>query len=257
MSNINWNQGNLITLHQGDTATCAGNLNNGQLYGLFFYNSAGNDTSTPVVVVGAQSQDPVIVNVPGTTGNQGLAAICFVDGSRTNTVSISITQGTPGAQIQAFICSVKMPLDTNGISNESLPLDGQLHAFNKFTRYYSVPASHWYSAQIQSDINQFISVQFEEYKAKVYIVNATQETVDGTIDFIQYLGGENTKRLVSTEVSSKQSIAFTLQGNGRQTVWMNADSVQNSQRATISVQSLSALYKTHKISESELIEDFV
>ncbi|MGH7486708.1 MAG: hypothetical protein ACREMY_14075, partial [bacterium] len=75
---INWNQGQLITLGQGDTASCVGGLNKGQLYSLSFYNSAGNDASTTVQVVWSNSQPPVPVSVPGTTGNQGLAALCFV-----------------------------------------------------------------------------------------------------------------------------------------------------------------------------------
>ncbi|CAL2079265.1 hypothetical protein [Tenacibaculum sp. 190524A02b] len=255
MSKINWNQGGLITLNQGDTATCTGNLNNGQLYGLFFYNAAGNDATTTVIVTGAQSQEPVLVKVPGTTQNEGLAALCFVDGSKTNTVSIAITQGNPGANIQAFICSVKMPLDTNGINNENLPLDGQLHPFNKFTRFYSVPASHWYAGQIQSDINQFISVQFEEQRAKVFIVNATQSALQGNPDFISYLG-EGTKDLVEVKPSATQEVSFTLQGNGRQLVWMNADSTQNSKDATISVQSLSNVYEASRLSENNLIEEY-
>ncbi|WP_052595944.1 hypothetical protein [Aureispira sp. CCB-QB1] len=233
---IEWNNGQLITLGQGDTAICKGNLNNGQLYCLFFYNSAGNDASTIVNVVWSNSEPPIQVNVPGTTQQQGLASLCFVDGSQTNTVSASVTHGNQGAKIQAFICSVKMPMGNSGINNQQLPLDGNQHDFNKFTRYYAVPASHWYSGQIQSDINQFICVQFKEYQAVVYIVN---QLVDPST-VIKYAG--NSKDLVTVQSSTTQSISFNFQGNaGQQYVWMNADSVQNSGDASIVVQSLSGL----------------
>ena len=112
MSTINWNNGRLIELEEGVTATSNGSLNNGQLYCLFFYNAAGNDANTTVNVVWSNSQPPIQLTVPGTTMNQGLAALCFVDGSETNTVSASVTNGNKGAKIQAFIGSVKMPLDT-------------------------------------------------------------------------------------------------------------------------------------------------
>lgn len=127
-------------------------------------------------------------------------------------------------------------MGNSGINNQQLPLDGNQHDFNKFTRYYAVPASHWYSGQIQSDINQFICVQFKEYQAVVYIVN---QLVDPST-VIKYAG--NSKDLVTVQSSTTQSISFNFQGNaGQQYVWMNADSVQNSGDASIVVQSLSGL----------------
>jgi hypothetical protein len=235
MSAINWNDGRLITLAQGDTATAQGALNPGQLYALFFYNAAGNDADTTVTVVWSNSQPPVQVTVPGTTGNQGLAALCFVDGNQTSTVSAAVTNGQPGANVQAFIGSVKMPTNTQGISNQQLPLDGQPHAFTKFTRYFAVPASHWYSGQITSNINQFISVQFQEHTAQVIVVNKLVDP--GNV--IAFAGDSQT--LVTVSTSTTQSFSWLFQGNGRQIVWINADSVQNSQAATLSVQSLSGL----------------
>lgn len=237
MSMINWNQGQLITLGQGDTASCIGGLNAGQLYALFFYNAAGNDASTTVQVVWSNSQPPVAVTVPGTTANQGLAALCFVDGDQTNTVSVAVTNAQPGAQVQAFIGSVKMPLDTAGINNLPLPLDGTPVSFEKFTRYYAVPASHWYAGQIQSNINQFISVQFSEQRAVVNIVNSL---VDPS-NVIRYAG--DSKQYVTLNTVSGQTLSWNLQGNGQQLVWINADSVQNSQSATIAVQSLASAFE--------------
>lgn len=236
MASINWNDGQLVTLGQGDTASCIGGLNNGQLYCLFFYNAAGNDANTTVSVVWSNSQPPLMLTVPGTTGNQGLAALCFVDGNQTNTVSAAVTQGNTGAKVQAFICSVKLPMNSPGITNKSLPIDGQLHSFDKFTRYYTVLESHWYSGQIQSDINQFICVEFHEHSATVYIVNKMSDPGNTIV----YAGDSAT--LVDIQVSTTQTIPFSTQGNGGQIVFMNADSAQNSGDASISLQSLSALY---------------
>ncbi len=183
-NSINWNNGQLITLAQGDTAVCTGGLNQGQLYCIFFYNSASADADTTVSVTWSNSQPPVSVLVPGTTGKQGLASLCFVNGDDTNTVSAAVTQSQTGAQIQAFIGSVKMPIDVSGISNTVLPLDGKPHPFTKFTRFYAVPESHWYSGQIQSDIDQFISVQLTEQSALVNIVNPLQNP----LKLINYTG---------------------------------------------------------------------
>jgi hypothetical protein len=249
MASINWNGGQLITIKQGDTASCVGALNPGQLYALFFYNSAGNDANAPVNVVWSNSQPPVSVTVPGTTANQGLAALCFVSGDDTNTVSASLSQVAPGAQVQAFIGSVKMPTNTAGINNVQLPLDGANHAFKAFTRYYAVPASHWYEGILQSDINQFISVQFKENSAVVNIVNQLSDP--STV--IKYAG--RTQPLVTVNPIANQTLSWSFQGNGTQFVWINADSVQNSQTATISAQSLSATYAPFRLNveEGELV----
>lgn len=235
MSSTNWNNGQLITLNPGDTATCQ-QLNSSQLYGLIFYNSAGNDAGANISVVWSQSQPPASVYVPGTTGNQGLASVLFVNGSDTTTVSAAMLQNQPGAQVQTYIASVKMPVDTSGINNQSLPADGQPHAFTKFTRYYTVPASHWYQAQIQSNINQFITIQFAQQSATVNVVNSL---VDPGL-LIQAVGSAASQ--ITKNIVRYQTVSWSLQGNGQQLVFVNADSVQNSQSATISLQSLSALY---------------
>lgn len=246
MSAIAWNDGRLINLKGGDTATCAGGLNPGQLYALFFYNSAGNDADALVSVVWSNSNAPVQVVVPGTTANEGLAALCFVSGDDTNTVSASLSSLAPGVQVQAFIGSVKMPVNTNGIQNTPLPLDGQPHSFDAFTRYYAVPASHWYQGYLQSNINQFISVQFKENSAVVNIVNQ----VSDPDNVVKYAG--NTRDLVKINGVSNQTLPWTLQGNGRQIVWINADSCQNSQTAVISLQSLSAIYDAFRAETSKV-----
>lgn len=232
MTNINWDNGQLITLGEGDTAR-AQNLNDSQLYGFFFYNAAGNDADTVVDVTWSNSQRPKSVTVPGTTQGQGLAAVLFVYGGDTTTVSAAVTQGNPGAQVQAFIGSVKMPMG-GGIDNRELPANGQPQGFNQFTRFYTVPQSHWYDVRIESDVNQFIVVQFAEAKALVMVVN---RLVDPSPD-VQAVG--QAVNMFTIQTSTTQSIDADMQGNGRQIVWINADSVQNSQNATITLQSLAA-----------------
>lgn len=239
MSAINWNNGQLITLGQGDTATCTGGLNQGQIYGLFFYNSAGRDSDTSVTITGSNSLPPIKVTVPGITSNQGLAAICFVSGDDTTTIAASVLPDQTGASITAFIGSVKMPMDPTGMSNLPLQLDGKTYAFNKFTRYYAVPASHWYAATISSNINMFVCVEFMEDNARVLGVNASADGINNVVAYY----GPSAPGCVKVETNPYQSQQWYLQGNGRQTVWINADSVQNSQTASISVQSLQALYK--------------
>jgi hypothetical protein len=234
MATNDWNNGQLLTLQPGDTATCQA-LNQQQLYGLFFYNSAGNDAGATIMVNWSNSQPPAQVQVPGTTAGQGLASILFVSGSDTNTVAASMPQNQPGAQVQCFIGSVKMPINTSGINNQPLPADGQNHAFQAFTRFYSVPESHWYQVQVESNINQFISVLFTDQFATVSAVNATVQPST----HVQGVG--NAAQMFKIQTATSQIDSYPIQGNGQQSVWINADSVQNSQSAVISLQSLASV----------------
>src|SRR5215218_6815937 len=156
---INWNGGQRITLQAGETATCT-TLNPGQLYAIFMYNSAQNATNGTVNIVWSNSNPPVQATIPGTTANAGLASLAFVSGTDTQTVSVSLPSNAGIAQIDIWLGSVSMPIDTSGLNNSQLPLDGSENEFNKYTRYYAVPQSKWYQMTIVSAITQFLSVQF-------------------------------------------------------------------------------------------------
>lgn len=237
---IDWKDGRLLTMSPGDTATCAGGLNAGQLYGLFFYNSAGADADAIVDVVWSQSHAPAQVTVPGVTQKQGLASVLFVSGNDTSTVSAAMRTEQPGTQIECFIGSVKMPTGP-GLNNQQLPTDGSTHPFQAFTRFYCVPASHWYGGTVTSNINQFIAVQFSEHHANVLVVNAMKEySTANPPPTVKAVGSAS----FEVSCSMRQSLSWSMQGSGSQMVWINADSIQDSQTASINLQSLSGLYET-------------
>jgi len=233
---IDWNGGQRITLENNQTASCSA-LHQGQLYALFLYNSAGADKNIPVNVVWSNSQPPRTVTVPGTTANEGLATLVLVSGTDTNTVSISITN-TQGASIDAWIGSVEMPTNTTGLSNKPLPANGQPNAFNTYNRYYAVPPSSWQQLSIQSDTQQFISAQFRENFATVFIVNPTSNPYQRVVAVGNVQKDVDYKIVTPGAGSPPQIISYSLQGDGTQFVWMNADSTQNSQHASITLQGL-------------------
>ncbi|HBL14628.1 MAG TPA: hypothetical protein DD379_25210 [Cyanobacteria bacterium UBA11162] len=234
LTTINWNGGQRITLQNGQTATCSG-LHLGQLYAIFLYNSARNDKNTPVNVIWSNSQPPETVTVPGTTANEGLASLVLVSGNDTNTVSVSITN-TDAASIDCWLGSVEMPTNIQGLINQQLPANGQPQEFTKYRRYYAVPPSSWHQLTIQSNIKQFISVQFQQSKATVYIVNPTSNVEQRIIPVGSVK--KDTDYFIKMAENPPQLISVNLQGNGTQWVWMNADSQQDSQEATIKLQSL-------------------
>ncbi|MHC6225514.1 hypothetical protein ACYU03_12195 [Pseudomonas sp. X10] len=233
---INWNGGQRITLKSGDTATCT-TLRPGQLYGVFIYNSAQNDNNAIVNVVWSNSQPPCQITVPGTTADAGLASLGFVSGTDTQTVSLSVPPNSGIAQIEAWLGSVSMPTNTAGLNNQPLQANGEQVPFNKYTRYYSVPPSKWMSLTIVSTINQFISCQFRQDKAVVFVVNETSNgLLSGQVTAMGPTASE--QGVVTISTSQIQSISENLQGDGSQWVWMDADSQQNSQTASIALQSL-------------------
>ncbi|HEV2960979.1 MAG TPA: hypothetical protein VG649_04075, partial [Candidatus Angelobacter sp.] len=121
------------------TAKC-GTLIPGQIYAALFYNAAQNQQNTTVqVALGNKHVKPVVV--PGTTANQGLAAVALFTGSDSTVVSASVLVGAGTPTIEAWLGSVSMPTDTSGIDNKPLPPDGQFHEFGKAVRYFAVPPS--------------------------------------------------------------------------------------------------------------------
>ncbi len=232
---VDWSGGQRITLQNGQTATCKG-LHSGQLYSIFLYNSSGNDKNTNVSVNWSNAQPPVIVMVPGTTANEGLASLVLVSGNDTQTVSISITN-TDSASIDCWLGSVEMPTNTQQLNNQKLEPNGQPQPFNKYCRYYAVPPTSWHQLTIKSGITQFISAQFQESFATVYIVNPTSNAYQRIIPVGSVK--ENTDYKIVKASNPPQAISNPLQGDGTQWVWMSADSQQDSQNATITLQSLS------------------
>jgi hypothetical protein len=236
-SSINWNGGQRITIRAGDTATCTA-LNPGQLYGIFIYNSTQNATNATVNVVWSNSKPPVKITVPGTTANAGLASLGFVSGTDTQTIAVSLPSNAGIAQVEIWLGSVSMPIDTSGLNNQPLPIDGNPYPFNKYTRYFSVPPSSWQQLTLVSTINQFLSVQFRSAKAIVHVLN---ETSNGLLDGQVTPIGPTAQApgSVTIQAVTIQSIQNYLQGDGTQWVWMDADSQQDSNEATISLQALS------------------
>lgn len=235
---INWDGGQRFTLNKGETATCQA-LSAGQLYAIFLYNSSGADHDITVNVNWSNQHPPVQVVVPGTSMDQGLASVVLVSGDDTNTVSVSILQnGTHQTDfIDTWIGSVKMPTDTRGLDNQHIPANGHPQPFNKYRRYYDVPASHWYNLTINSNIDQFISIQFRETAATVFIVNPTMNA-NARVTAVGSVKENKDYTIVKAHPTSPQTISYNLQGDGMQYVWMNADSEQDSRKAMITLQSL-------------------
>lgn len=233
MARITWDDGRLIKLTEGDTAT-AGGLNNGQLYGFFFYNEAEHDATTKVEVNWRNDQKPQEVTVHGTTAQEGPASVLMVYGDDTNTVSASIVKGNPGANLNAFVCSVGMPKDTSGINDIELPDNGQTQQFKRLTRYYKVLATHWYDLTIESDVNQFIVAQFQEMRARLFVVKSTADPKAN----VYGVGTAEKEKMYKVEPTGNERMIVDVQGDGSQTVWISAASLQDSQQATITLQSL-------------------
>jgi methylmalonyl-CoA mutase N-terminal domain/subunit len=231
----NWDQGQVSTLKQGQTLTCT-TLAGGQIYGIILYNNQGNDQNATVNVVTSNSTQPVSVTVPGTTGNAGLASVVLVSGTDTSTVSISITASSAAPSVLAWLGSVSMPINTQGLTNLKLQSNGQKQPFAQCYRYFTVPASSWQALTITSSITQFVSIQFQENFATVYICNPGPNAAAAVTPIGPSVVGKYTTVLGTTP---PQTISTNLFGNGTQWVWMSADSSQNSSAATIALQALS------------------
>ncbi|KDN22633.1 hypothetical protein [Amycolatopsis rifamycinica] len=230
---IDWSAGQVVTLRQGDTATL-GELDDTQLYGVFLYNSAMSDGDAEVTVTWSNDprHEPVTVTVPGTTQDQGPAVVRFLSGGDAAYISVAVGQDNPRAQVTAFICSVKLPIDGGGLHNQQLPDNGKAQRFQRLTRFYCVPAARWYSTTIRSDVDEFTCIRFTESFAQVTVVNKISDPAHR----IQGIG--EAEKMFTIETSGGATFQSKLEGDGAQQVWINADSVQDSEAATLVLQRL-------------------
>ncbi|MGI9402462.1 MAG: hypothetical protein ACR2O0_14500 [Rhizobiaceae bacterium] len=236
---IDWNGGQRTFIEVGQTATCQSLTS--QLYAIFLYNENDADKDIQINVTGSNQTVPMSVTVPGTTAGEGLASIVLVDGSQTSSISVNVDTTAP-AGIDAWIGILSMPTDTAGLSNKELPADGVPQPFSKYCRYYAVPASHWYNLTLKSNINQFFSVQFTQNIVTVFCVNPTMNSTQSSpyVHFFTGFDKSANYAYVAAPQGSPQTIQYNLQGSGLQTVWMNADSRQDSSEAIITLATLQA-----------------
>ncbi|MCC3416864.1 MAG: hypothetical protein JGK12_00465 [Microcoleus sp. PH2017_01_SCD_O_A] len=241
----NWDKGGQNTLSGGGTLTC-NNLTSGQVYGIFLINSNNTDTTTTVQLVIDNQTMPKSITVPGTTMGQGLASIALVKGDDTKSVSISISADQTQSKILAYIGSVGMPIDATGFNNLPLPINGTRNKFNVDSRYYQVVPTSWHQLQISTQATQFISVMFISQQATIFICNPV-ENAEASIYPCGTVTKDRDYKVVLPQSGGPQTlITQSFTGNGTQRVWMNADSPQNSQTATISLQSLTRLSETEE-----------
>ena len=231
----NWDDGRLVYLTPGATFKC-NNLQNA-VTAVFLYNAANADHDTYVTVSVQNSVAPKRVLVPGVTADQGLATIVVVNGNVTNSVTVSMGADQPtDSKVSAFIGSLAFPLNTAGITNAKLPIDGNTYPFNRFTRYYQVLAAAWYQLVLTSNVYQFYAAQFgiDNTSLTVYCLNPGPNPQANVVQ------ADDTNpipvKLILPTSGTAQKIVKQVFGNNQQAVWINADSVTDSQSATISLQ---------------------
>jgi hypothetical protein len=241
---LDWNDGRLVELTAGKTARCR-SLTQGELYGVLLYNTTQADVNALVTVVWSNDVPPSTVTVSGTTGDAATAYFLFVSGTDTDFISISLAP-TAEATVEAFIVSVSMPSNTTGLNSGELPRDGQFHSYQKFDRYWAVPATGWSSITIENTRTQFISLQILKSTAKVIVVNLGAGLAEGQVTKF----GPTAEKPGTVDIVQQtyQTYEGDIQGNSRTWVWMNGDSQQNSDSAKIALQGLSATEVFLKIS---------
>lgn len=234
---LDWNDGRLLSLSAGQTAKCE-SLVKDQLYAILLYNTSQIDVDAAVTVVWSNTVPPSKVTVRGSTDEAAPASFVFVSGSDTEFVSISLSPSS-AASIEAFIISISMPLNTQGLNNAVLPDDGQFHLFEKYDRYYAESTAGWRSVTIENRLTQFICLQILQSTATIFVINLGSGLADGQVSKF----GPTPNAIGTVEINqiSYQSFQVNLQGDGGTCVWMNGDSPQNSANAEIALQELSLM----------------
>ncbi len=227
-----------MTLQGGQSARCAA-LTKGELYVALLYNSSQNDQIADVIVVWSNDVPPAHVNLPGTTGNGGPAALAFVSGSDTDFLTLSLGAAS-AATVDAVLVSATMPTNTQGLLNVVLPADGLLHDLPKHTRYHAVPPTGWSQLTLVDKTSQLVSFQIRKACAIVRVLNKATGLFEGQVQkFGPTANADGTVDI--QEIAYQTFVDPAVKGDDQTWVWMSADSLDNSLNGQIGLQGLSAI----------------
>jgi hypothetical protein len=239
MPTQNWNGGNRLTISQSNPLQCLNSIVN-PINVAFLYNSTEAAQSVPIDLVGA-NQFFTMVTIPETTGNSGSAALLTFSGpgnggSASLTATLDPTAGS-GTQADAWLGSQAMPTNTALLNNASLPADGSSQPFNKYCRYYFVPAAEHYELNVQSGIDAFYFAVFNSGgQVTVYVLNAPSSTYEPIVQ--QFTGDTYAINNTTVTPMTAASVTIPIFGNNEQWVVMNADSTADSTNTSISLTAI-------------------
>ena len=241
----NWDDGQLTTLSGTTTLTC-GTLADGEIYGIFLYNTSTTSVPATVQVNWSNAEPTVPIDVQATSSGEGIASLGLISGNDTSQISLSLSSDTsPDAQITCWLGSISMPTDTNGLTVATLPDNGKAQHFTPYYKYTATLPSDWQQITIESQTTQFISAQFTQTYATVNVVNPTSNWPQEQSQFIVPIGTTAPSNYTVNAASGTQpqTLTYQTQGDGSTVAFMNADSPQDSADASITLQSLSAAKK--------------
>jgi hypothetical protein len=243
MATQNWNGGNRLTVSKGNSLQCVNSIVN-PINVAFFYNSTQAAQAVPIDIAGSGSFFTQL-SVPATTGNAGSATLLAFSGpgsagpgggSASITATIDPSAGT-AASSEGWLGSQAMPTNTSGLNNQNLQASGEPYAFNKYSRYYFVPSAQRYILSVQSGINAFYFAVFNSSgQVAIYVLNAPDANYKPIVQ--QFPGDSYALTNTTVQAITASSIQIPLYGMNQQWVVMNADSVNDSTNATITLTQL-------------------
>jgi|GEM_PF-2794571 len=124
-----------------------------QLIAILVHNNNGNNGRFRIAYDGYQPISRKLPSVDG--GGAGFGYIYLIDPSKANSydISIGVPVGTGNAPISLDVqlVSLMFPLNTSGVQNQEIPLNGADCAFNGYSRSYCTPQPTWYNATVMSE----------------------------------------------------------------------------------------------------------
>ena len=233
-----------MTVSKGNPLQCLNSIVN-PINVAFFYNSTQAAKAVPIDLTGS-NQFYAQLTVPETTGNAGSAALFTFSGpgisgsglGGSSSLTATLDPGAGGgSEVEGWLGSLAMPTNTSGLNNQNLPSNGQSYPFNKYSRFYFVPSAQRYILTVSSGINAFYFAVFNSAgQVMIHVLNAPSTDY---VPVVQQFPGDTyavSNTLVQAHTAS--SIQIPIFGANQQWVAMNADSVNDSTNATITLTPL-------------------
>ncbi|PRQ63694.1 hypothetical protein [Vibrio sp. V01_P9A10T6] len=235
-SRIDWDDGRLIELEEGQTASCT-SLVSDQMYCVVVYNLSQHDRNVELTATWSNQKPPATLIVPGTTAGEGNASLILISGSDTSTISLSITQGN-GGKLECWLISTSMPTNFQGLESKELLADGGAYHLPKQLIYHSVMNSGWSNLTIINKQTQSFVIQVSSQQLIIFVVNPVEHPNLNLLALGSVQEGKQYLLQMPAPGEQPQYSHALIQGKGEQLIWFGASSHQDLENTIISLQSL-------------------
>jgi hypothetical protein len=204
---------------------------------LVAYNTTGNTTPYVISYNNEKPEHYTIESVEKQGFSLGNAFLINPEKTGAQEISVSVPNTAQStASIEVYLVSLYLP--TSGINNISVPLNGEMEAFDGYSRAYATPPLAWYTMSIHSSDTGLVGFKFNNDEIEIIAVNVNPELVPALKSKIHGNKDKTGIQPSAPIVVSGNTYNHDFYGTSSQIVYSPVSSANTTRNGSISIQKL-------------------